>query len=446
VTVPTAEAANRPPFVDSAIATYVVQILVAALSLASVLIVARNLGASGRGDVAFLVALSYITSQLASAGVHQANANFAATDPSQRAALATNSVLLSLVLGVIGVSVLVVALWLFPGIGADQGRLRLALAAGAVPMLILATYLLLLVQADYRFRITNIAWLVPPLINAAGNGTLAAVHLLSPGRAFGIWIAGQLISLVVLVGAVYSGAGFGRPDLELGRRSLRFGVQAHFGRVMLLGNYRADQWIVGAISGPQPLGIYSVAVSWAEVLFFVPTVISAVQRPDIARLGKRDAATSAAAGMRAGLLLTLPLAVLLIVAAPFLCETLLGSAFSASVPQLRILTIGAFGIVALKILGGSLTAQSRPNLETLAIGSAFVATLGLDLLLIPGHAGMGAAVASTLAYTAGGVVAVYVFSRTFSFPLRQLVPGRSDPRWLITAISTAGRRFASRST
>ena len=446
VTAGTDEAARRPPVIDSAIATYVVQLLVAALSLASVLIVARNLGAGGRGDVAFLVALTYITSQLASGGIHQANANFAAQDPSLRGALATNSVLLSVVLGMFGAAVLLFALWLFPGIRAGQGHLRLGLAIGAVPLLTLGSNLLLLIQADYRFRITNIAWLVPPSINAVGNGTLAATHVLTPGRAFGTWLLGQFIALAVLVGAVRVGAGFGRPSVALARRTLRFGLQAHFGRVLLLGNYRADQWIVGAISGPERLGVYSVAVSWAEVLFFVPTVISVVQRPDLARSEKQDAARTAAIGMRAGLVLTLPLALTLILAAPLLCQTLLGNDFSASVPQLRILTIGAFGIVALKILGGSLTAQSRPNLETVAIGSAFVATIGLDLLLIPGHAGIGASIASTLAYSLGGVVAVLIFSKAFAYPARKLAPTRNDPRWLAREIVTAYRRFASRSS
>ena len=52
---------------------------------------------------------------------------------------------------------------------------------------------------------------------------------------------------------------------------------------MGVGNYRADQWIVGSIAGARELGLYSVAVAWAELLFYLPGVISLLQRPDLVR-------------------------------------------------------------------------------------------------------------------------------------------------------------------
>ena len=52
---------------------------------------------------------------------------------------------------------------------------------------------------------------------------------------------------------------------------------------MLLGNYRLDQWFVGAIAGSRELGLYSVAVAWAEALWYLPTALASVQRPDLVR-------------------------------------------------------------------------------------------------------------------------------------------------------------------
>jgi O-antigen/teichoic acid export membrane protein len=429
----------RPSFASSALVTYVAQMAVAFFSLLNVLIVARGLGATGRGDVAFLVAVAYLTSQFASGGVQQAIANIAASRPETRPALATNACLFAAGYGFAAAGILVIAIKLVPDIGGDQHRGLLILAIATIPVLILSNYLLLMTQAEYRFRASNAAWVVPPIVNAALNGILSVAGVLTPSRAFMTWVLGQVIALILLLVSVQRRSGFGRPDRALARESAQFGIQAHFGRVMLLGNYRVDQWILGAISDTRELGIYSVAVSWAEVLFFIPTVLMMVQRPDVSRADKEDAAGAASAVFRAGVLCTIPVAVFLLVAAPFLCVTLLGSDFAGSVSQMRVLTFGAFGIVALKILGGTLTAQRRPNLETLAIGGAFVTTIALDVLLIPAHGGMGAAVASTAAYTAGGILVMVIFVRALGVSPGRLMPRSSDPRWIATTVLRRGR-------
>ena len=61
-------------------------------------------------------------------------------------------------------------------------------------------------------------------------------------------------------------------------------------------------------------------------------------------------------------------------------------------------------------------------------------TIVLDLLLIPKHAGIGASVASTIAYTTGGIAVALVFSRALRVPIKSLLPRRSDPRWVVTTL------------
>src|SRR5207249_3209105 len=122
-------------------------------------------------------------------------------------------------------------------------------------------------------------------------------------------------------------AGFGRPDARLAWRTLVFGAKAHFGRAMLIGNYRLDQWIVGAVSGSRQLGLYSVAVAWAESLFYLATAVQTVQRPDLVRASVSEAARQAATAFRAIALASIPLVVGLVIAAPVLCVTIVGDQF-----------------------------------------------------------------------------------------------------------------------
>jgi O-antigen/teichoic acid export membrane protein len=195
---------------------------------------------------------------------------------------------------------------------------------------------------------------------------------------------------------------------------------------MLLGNYRLDQWLLGGIAGPRELGLYSVAVAWAETLFFLPTALALAQRPDLVRATREGAERKAAVAFRVALFLTLGLAIAMVAFAPLLCVTLFGEPFRGSVEMLRVLTVGVFGIVALKLLGNALTAQRKPMLETAAIALAFVCVIALDVILIPAHGGLGAAWASAVAYSVGGVTVAVIFVRALGGRARDLLPHGGD--------------------
>ena len=289
--------------------------------------------------------------------------------------------------------------------------------------------LLHLALAQYLFAVCNTAWLVPPLLNVTANGALAVVGVLSVQWAVGVWLAGQLVATLVLAWAVIRRlGGFGRPERPLAREMLAFGTKAHLGRVMLVGNYRVDQWILGAVAGPGPLGVYSVAVAWSESLFFLPTAFSSVQRPDLVRASPDEARpggalvpSCVAAHHRPRPRLGRPRAVPL--------RGHLRRGLPSSIGPLRILALGAPGIIALKLFGSALTAQRRPLRETAAIGVAFASILALDAVLIPPHGAGGAAIASSAAYTIGGLAAAAIFVTTFGRRQRTATvsPGLRNP-------------------
>jgi O-antigen/teichoic acid export membrane protein len=421
----------RPSFAASALQTYGSNLAFAFLSFLNVLIVSRALGPSGRGDVVFLTAIAWLSSHLATMGVQEANANIAAAEPRLRPALAANSIVFAALLGAGVVGLLTGLIALFPAIAADSDPGLRSLTFLALPVFILAVYLRFLVQADYGFAVTNIAWLLGPLANVVVNALLAALGQLSVGTAIGTWIAGQLLGALLLVWHVARGlAGFGRPDLRLARRTIAFGLKSHVGRIMLLGNYRLDQWLLGAISGSRELGLYSVAVAWAEALWYLPTALAAVQRPDVVRADRRTASAQAAIAFRVSAAVTAAMAVVMIVVAPVLCVTAFGDEFRGATDDLRVLVLGAVGVVALKQLGSALTGQGRPGAASAGISVAFLATVVLDVILIPAHGGLGAAVASSVSYILGGLAIMLIFSKLLGGPLSLLVPRRHDLRLL----------------
>src|SRR5256714_8466079 len=339
-----ARAGPSPERKSAASATMIVygtSVAVAVLSLLSVLIVSRVHGPTGRGHVAFLTAITGFTSFLVSAGIEEANANFGASEPESRRALASNSIILSLLLGAFAAVAVDGLIHAVPAVGGGAPNGLRLLSLGLLPVLILNLYLRWLVRADYAFAITNVALLVTPLGNVLANGVLAFLGLLTVTTAVVAWLAGQAISTIVLAWYVARRlTGFGLPDLRLMRRTLAFGLKTHAGRVMLLGNYRLDPWILGAISGARELGLYSVAVAWAEALWDLSTALKFVQRPFLVRSGRTDAVRQAAAGFRAATLATIGLGLAMVAIAPFLCVTIFGEKFRGSIVELRILVIG----------------------------------------------------------------------------------------------------------
>jgi O-antigen/teichoic acid export membrane protein len=428
---------RRSSFAATAAATYGTNLAVAVLLLGNVLVTARALGPAGRGEVALVTTIAILTANLAAFGLFEANANIGGAEPHHRGRLVTNSILLALLLGGTAAGIVALLVGAFPSLGGEVRTAVLVLALVAIPILILQSALQTLLQSQYSFAITNVAWVLGPAASLAVNCLLAALDLLTVGSAVIVWVGGQVLATGFLAWHAFRPLKrLPRPDARLARRSLAFGARTHLGRVMTMGNYRLDQWFVGAISGSRELGLYSVAVAWAEALFYLPTVLGMVQRPDLVRASRSDAGAQAARVFRAALLLTVPLAIGLALAAPVLCVTVFGEEFRGSVGDLRILAFGAFGIVALKLLGNALNAQGKPMLANVGVGIAFVATVALDLLLIPGHGGLGAAIASTTAYTAGGVAIALVFARALGRSPGELIPRGNEVRPLLRQLRT----------
>jgi O-antigen/teichoic acid export membrane protein len=432
---------RRPASLSRAAATtYGTNVAVAVLSLANVLIVGRVLGPSGRGTVAFLTTVAYLVSQLATLGIPQANVNISAREPETTPRLATNSILAALVGGVAAAAIVDASMAAVPALGGPASPHLRLITLASVPILILGVHLVQLAIAQYAFAVANLAVLAPPVVNLAANAALAAAGALSVRSAVLAWIAGQVLSTAIALWFVLVRLdGLGRPDLGLGWRTLSFGLKAHLGVVLTLANYRLDQWVMGILSSARQLGLYSVAVAWSEALFFLPTSLAAVQRADLARGDPATAARQTATVFRVAAVLTIAMGAVMALLAPLLCTTLFGAAFAGSVPQLRLLAVGAVGVVAMKLLGNALVAQGRPLRQTVAILSSFAAILVLDVALIPSLGGLGAAIASSVAYGFGGLVAAVVFGRTFGVALTELVPRPSDLAFVVGAARRALR-------
>lgn len=416
--------------------TFGSSVLAAATSLINVMVTARILGAAGRGQLAFLITVALLGAHLFALGVHQAVANLAAGLPDRSAKIAGTSMGLSMLLGLAGAASMFGILQAFPTVLEGEPWWLSAIALVAIPVGITQLCLQHLAIAHYGFGVNNAAWLIGPVTTLALNLGFIYFGVFNVTFAITAWTVGQAAGTSFLLwAALRHYGGFSLPSLRAATELLSFGIKDHLGRVLTLGNYRLDQWILGAMAGAGALGTYSAAVAFSEVLYFLPSALVVVQRPDLVKATKEDARAQTTRAFRITLLLSLPAAGALFLLAPIVVM-LFGEDFAESGPQLRLLVLGTAGLIAVKIFSNALTSQGAPLLATLAASVMFTALVTFDLLLIPYFGAMGAAAAAALAFNLSGLSAAMIFQRRFGGRLRELSPRTRD---LLDLVSTLRR-------
>ncbi len=227
------------------------------------------------------------------------------------------------------------------------------------------------------------------------------------------------------------------PDVGRERRPLR-ALMVHLVRHGWLGQLssliyllllRLDQFLIEAHLDVAAVGLYAAAAWATELLWLVPEALNPLLVHSSSSRQASDRDQTAARAVRLGLgvtaLAALPVALL--------CEPLLGllrdGAFLPAAAPLRVLLPGAVLFAPGVILAGDFIGRGKPQWNTQASAATVVVNVALCLWWLPRFGILGAAWASTLAYTLGSAIMVARFRRLTGLPWRDiLVPRPSDLR------------------
>ncbi len=402
---------------------------------AGALVLARGLGPTDRGAIAFFTTAALMIAVVSSSGLREAASVFVAQDVERRDRVATNTMLFGLLLALAASAVVCGSLLAAPGLRpAHLTALQIVLlgAGTLAAALLVLGYGLLMGLALFRYQ----AALQPVYVwvYAAALGIAWWDGRLTVTSAALIWTGGQLLGGVLLTTVSLRRTRVGRPDLALLRRMWSYGLRAWVGSLSAFLNFRVDQIIMGAISSNAALGVYAVAVNLSEVELYVPQSVSNGLVPIIAATPKEERAERTLRVFRLVMLVTLAVAVPAFVLGPFLLPLLFGAAFRPSVGPFLWLVPGGLGFVATSIFSAALVASDAPGRSSVGPFVSLVVGVALDFALIPPHGATGAAIAASAAFVAGGVAAAATFARTYSLRWRALVPHRSDAAGLIAAV------------
>jgi len=206
------------------------------------------------------------------------------------------------------------------------------------------------------------------------------------------------------------------------------GLGFYIGAVSAIFNYKADQLILGAYQDTKAVGIYSMAVTAAELLNVLNAGLAQALMPRIASMTDEDQRTALTAKACRQSILTGFIAALLIGGtAPILIPLALGPAFRPSVPLLALLLPAVFVLGLHRIISSDFAGRGRPWVASIANVLTMIVTGTLYFILIPQSGAYGAALASLIGYSFVAILIMGYFVKNYRVRLVDLlIPQKED--------------------
>jgi O-antigen/teichoic acid export membrane protein len=192
---------------------------------------------------------------------------------------------------------------------------------------------------------------------------------------------------------------------------LGYGIRIYPASVAGYFSYRSDVLVLSAILGDAgAIGLYTFAVSLAELTFFVPDSVSTVFYPRVASMERHTADALAPQVARFTVLIT-ALSVLLLIPAAFVAVIVILPDYWGSIGPFLVIMPGIVALSVSKVLAGYIGGLGLPLSVAGASTANLVINLAANLVLIPPFGIVGAAMASLISYTAHAALLVNVAAR-----------------------------------
>ena len=393
------------------------QVFAAILNLLTVVLIARVYGPEGNGAFAVALLLPTMLASFLNLGVAPANVYFLGSNQITVRDLLRANARIFLWLGTLGAlfgAGLLVwnASGIFPGIS----PLILWFALAIFPISLLSSYLHSVFQGLQQFKPYNLLAILQPFMLLLFVAGLTLVG----NRELAFLVGAQFISQLLVLGLtlrwlmpMLGPKEDAQPTSQICKRTLSYGWKAHLSNMLAFFNYKADVFLVNFFMGPAAVGVYVIAVAMSEKLWLMSQAVSTVLLPRLSQLSadenKRKTLTPLIA--RCVLLATLIAALTLAAVAHWLIVSIFGGEYSGALLPLWILLPGIVVGAASRVVANDIAARGRPewNMYT----SFVVVTVNVvgNILLIPEYGLVGAAAATTIAYSLNLVLRLWIYGR-----------------------------------
>jgi O-antigen/teichoic acid export membrane protein len=384
-------------------------------------IVARAIGPEGKGIYSLILLTSSIGAVIVGLGVPVSNSCLvgkhmehpALAVNEKTSSLATNSLLL--IIGVIILLACIYASLQFSKIFEPTTLKYVGIAFVVIPFLLLISLFAELLHGMNKILEFNLVLVFVPLLQLIVLLTL--IKGLTLSAVLMSWAISQIIGVGIVSFILFKNTKVGVPDFSLLKSMLAFGLQVW--GVQLIGalNLRFDTYLVAYY-----VGYYSVAVTIANFLFYIPSSIAIVILPRLTSSDSKTASDMACRGLRVSIFSSALLLILFMGIGKFIIPAVYGKMFIPSIVPLFILLPGSaiFGLAHITTTYFN-AYIGKPIINTGLASLSLVINIGLNVVLIPKFGVNGAALSCTISYILSMMVSIYIFLRLSKVRLNELL-------------------------
>lgn len=408
--------------------TLLAQVSTLGLGFLTSIMTSRALGASGKGEVAILLAAPAMAAVLLGLGLNIANSYHVGTKKATVAESMSDSLAAAAVMALVGVAGVFGFLHFFvPALDSVDSTVVLAASFIFVPMLLNQNLGGIMIGSG-RVRALALQQVTSAVVGFTVLLTLFLGGWLTVASAIVLNLSIGLLGTLILVSVLspeIRRSGIARPSIKRLREQSGYALSAYIANLAGYLDKRQDIVLLGMLSTSAAAGVYSVGVVFAELLWQVPRALSPALRSRSLAAGEEEGEAATAMSARVALTMSLAIFVVLAIVLRPLMVLVYGPDFAGAYTVFLILSPGVLVYGVAMVTWNHLLTRNilMPRIAMMIT----VLNLAGNILLIPAFASTGAALAATLSYSLGGAIIVWRFASVSGMGWREiLVPRASD--------------------
>lgn len=387
------------------------QFVVMGIGMLGGVVLARLLGAAGRGVIAAATVYPAIVLSFCEMGVRQAAAFHLGKKIYSNEQVVGAISALVLVIGLVGAAACAgMLVWMDnPAIT----PLVVVLAVLPFPFSIFISYSSGIFLGNRRVGLfANVSWLAALLNVAALVVFLWILDWGVPGALLATWLSGLIVAGYAAFKTLELAPLWPRFEWPVVRSLLVKGAVYALALFVITLNYRINIIVLERLSSVAEIGVFALGVSVAQLTWALPQAITTALFSHSATAPDENEFSGKVQRLfRVSVLVAAALVVGLGVVSPILVPLVYGRDFAPSVRVIHLLLPGVFSMLGLKILNMDLAGRGLPNASLWAMVPALAINAATSVVLVPQLGAPGAAIASSVAYVAGGVGMTFVYCR-----------------------------------
>jgi O-antigen/teichoic acid export membrane protein len=407
---------TKQSFFKNSLITLTRQFVSILIGMLLVIVLARFLGPDARGQYALITFLPLMLLTFLNFGINVSTIFFVSKNQVNLQTAVVTNIILACFLGVFSIAVGIAIIHIFSEKYAYLNSLYLYCALLALPFMFLMTFLQTVFQGLQEFKVFNSILLIQQLSTLILVFSLTALLHLDLFGAVLAFIIGYVATVLFIGYMLYRRyhVTIRISDFSFSyvKKLFAYGIKAHISNAFTFLNYRLDVFLLGYFAAPLAVGIYDVAVNIGERLSVFSQSISSVLFPKISSLQKDEERNKITSVVSRNLLLFIVLLSLVVyLLSDFVILLLFGKNYAESSNILKILLPGLALLAVEKVLSNDLAGRGKPEINMYVAIFNVVFNVLLNLYMIPKYRAVGAAISSTLTYSASFFIKVICYQR-----------------------------------